>query len=118
MQKNIRPGNIHRKRKPFVFFVIIVMTILVFGGLVMLLWNAILPKVTSASPLSYWQAVGLLILSKILFGGLNHWMRFPKGTHSWKNKWMRMSSEERSHFKHEWKKRCRQKEGDNIDSAS
>jgi hypothetical protein len=42
----------------------------VFGYFVMLLWNGVLPHVTAARPISYWQAVGLLLLARILVGGL------------------------------------------------
>lgn len=38
------------------------------GGVVMLLWNAIIPSVVGWGALSYLQAVGLLALCRILFG--------------------------------------------------
>ncbi len=43
---------------------------LVFGYFVMLLWNGDLPHVTAAQSISYWQAVRLLVLARILVGGL------------------------------------------------
>ena len=36
---------------------------------VMELWNHLLPEVVGARTITFWQALGLLILSKILFGG-------------------------------------------------
>ena len=42
---------------------------LVFGGLVMFLWNALLPQIFGISAITFWQAIGILLLSKILFGG-------------------------------------------------
>ncbi len=45
---------------------------LVFGGVVMLLWNRLLPDLFGLSPLTYWQGVGLLLLARILTGGLGH----------------------------------------------
>ena len=36
---------------------------------VMLLWNWLMPMIFHLGELTYWQALGLLILSKILFGG-------------------------------------------------
>lgn len=42
-----------------------------FGYAVMRLWNAILPAVAAVHPLSYWQAVGLLVLCRILIGGFH-----------------------------------------------
>ena len=59
----------YRRRGRFFFFPLIpIAAALLFGFVVMLLWNAILPQVVNAAPLSYWQAVGLLVLSRILFG--------------------------------------------------
>ena len=39
-----------------------------FSGLVMLLWNGILPAVLHVSAITIWQAAGILLLSRILFG--------------------------------------------------
>jgi hypothetical protein len=41
---------------------------LVFGLLVMLLWNAILPDLLSFPIIGYWQSVGLVIMLRLLFG--------------------------------------------------
>jgi hypothetical protein len=40
-----------------------------FTALVMVLWNAILPAVLHTSMITFWQAAGILLLSRILFGG-------------------------------------------------
>ncbi len=62
---------------------------LVFGYFVMLLWNGVLPHVTAARPISYWQAVGLLLLARILVGGLKrhgscHGRGHRHGRRSWR----------------------------------
>jgi hypothetical protein len=44
-----------------------------FGWIVMLLWNWLMPEIFGLKTLNYWQAWGLLVLSCILFKG----MRFP-----------------------------------------
>jgi hypothetical protein len=76
----------------------------VFGGAVMLLWNSILMGIIHVSAINFWQALGLLVLSKILFGsGWGH-----KGGH-WSHRrhhWMQMSEEDREKFREEWKQRC------------
>jgi hypothetical protein len=46
-----------------------VLFILFFGYLVMLLWNALLPSLFSLHTISYWQGIGLLLLTRILIGG-------------------------------------------------
>jgi hypothetical protein len=85
--------------------------ILIFGFVVMGLWNAILPVVLGVKVITFWQALGILLLSKILFGGFG-------GGHNrggWRNKgkWMEMKDkfagmtpEEREKFKAEWKNKC------------
>lgn len=37
-------------------------------AVVMLLWNAIIPQVIGWSAITYWQAAGIFILARILFG--------------------------------------------------
>jgi hypothetical protein len=79
--------------------------------LVMLLWNAILPAVLHTQHINYWQALGLLILCRILFGGIPISRRrggpaFGKRSVI-KEKWMNMTDDERSKFKEEWRRRCR-----------
>jgi hypothetical protein len=42
---------------------------LVFGYLVKVLWNWLMPALFGLGPINYWQAFGVLILTKLLFGG-------------------------------------------------
>lgn len=46
--------------------------ILVLGVLVQYLWNNTISEIFSISTISYWQAVGILFLCKLLFGGFCH----------------------------------------------
>lgn len=41
-----------------------------FTFVVMWLWNALIPEIFNGPELAYWQTMGLLILSKILFSGI------------------------------------------------
>jgi len=43
-----------------------------FGWLVKYLWNNTLVSIFSIKTITYWQAVGLLILARLLVGGLGH----------------------------------------------
>jgi hypothetical protein len=85
-----------------------------FGSLlsyvVMRLWNGILTEVVHVSPISFLQAIGILVLSKILFGGFHgRWGCGPRN--HWKNemkeKWHNMSPEEREKLKEDWRNKCR-----------
>jgi len=84
-------------------------TIAVFGAVVMLLWNALMPQIFALPTLNYWQAAGLMLLARILFGGLvdmaGHGGRRGKGDghlfnhgNKLREKWMNMSEEERKEF--------------------
>lgn len=84
-----------------------------FGMAVMLLWNAILPDIAAVKPINYWQALGLLALCRILFGGWRggrpmrpRGQRGAGGPPMLREKWMNMSEEERTAFKAEWRRRC------------
>ena len=42
---------------------------ILFGFVIMWLWNWLMPEIFGLTTLTYWQAVGLFILFKILLGG-------------------------------------------------
>lgn len=42
---------------------------ILFGFVIMWLWNWLMPQVFGLTTLTYWQAVGLFILLKLLLGG-------------------------------------------------
>lgn len=92
-----------------VFFVLFAaVAILVFGGVVMLLWNNVLAQVTNVSTISFVQALGILVLAKILFGGFRG--GWGPRRYYWKQrmreKWNSMTPEQREKFQQEWQKRC------------
>jgi len=80
----------------------------------MWLWNAILPALLGTAFISYWQAVGLLILCRLLFGNFSRGKGMPWAQHSqqkaaFRDKWLQMNDEERSRLREEWRKRCEKK---------
>jgi Ca2+/H+ antiporter, TMEM165/GDT1 family len=85
----------------------------VFSGIVMLLWNALMPDLFHLPLVTFWQALGLLILTKILFGGFRRpgFGGFGGRRGAWKNKmreqWMNMTPEEKERFRQNWGRRCR-----------
>jgi hypothetical protein len=44
---------------------------LLFGWIVMLLWNWLMPSLFGIKEITYWQAFGITILAKILFSGFH-----------------------------------------------
>lgn len=97
-------------KKFFMILTIAVAATLVFGFVVMSLWNAILPVVLGVKAITFWQALGILLLSKILFGGFGRGGGFGHRRHEWRQqmqqKMSAMTPEEREKFKAEWKNRC------------
>jgi hypothetical protein len=81
-----------------------------FGAVVMLLWNAIIPDITGWKAINYWQALGLLVLCKILFGGFggpkHHQGRPPFMMRKFREKFANATPEEREALKAEWRNRC------------
>src|SRR6267378_4353303 len=89
------------------FAAIALVAITVFSFVVMQLWNWILPPVVGWHPITFWQALGLLVLSKILFGGF----RGVPGRHMyWRRRmmerWEQMTPEEREKFRQGMHGRC------------
>ncbi len=75
--------------------------IFVVSGAVMLLWNGVLTSVLHISAITFWQAAGILLLARLLFGGFK-----GRGWHrggGWKRRamferWQHMTPEEREKF--------------------
>lgn len=99
-------------------FFIILGAISLFSFVVMSLWNTILVPVLHISVVNFWQALGILALSKILFGGFpgrrHHGHRGHPGLFTdkkWRGemheKWRNMTPEEKQKFKENWRDRCR-----------
>ena len=97
------------KRKGFRILGFIAIVGLIFPFVVMWLWNlALAPAVENINPVNFWQAAGLLILSRILWGGFGFRPGGPfrNRSHFWRQRWKKMPEEDRAKFKEEWKKRC------------
>lgn len=60
------------------------------GFAVMLLWNWLVPELFNGPVITFWQALGLFILCKILFGGF---MKDHEKKNNWKRrKWEQMQA--------------------------
>ena len=71
-----------------------------FSFFLMQLWNWLAPEVFGWHQITYWQALGLFVLSKILFGGFRggwghrgHWNRRMQ------ERWEQMTPEQREQFR-------------------
>jgi hypothetical protein len=101
--------NFRRKKNlaAFVFLIVFAAGVAV----VMLLWNALLPAIFGVTCINYWQAAGLIVLTRILFGGFGHLKhagmlfaghefrgRKPGDAFEWHDKMRGMSHDERREF--------------------
>lgn len=92
------------RRKGFKMFLIGIVILALFGALVLVLWNLIVPAVFDLPVINFWQATGLFLLGRIFFGGFGFGKRFghPGMHHAHNNpmheKWMKMTPEERREF--------------------
>ena len=76
----------------------------VFGWIVASLWNALMPTIFGLGAITFWQALGLLLLSRILFGSFRGG---PRGIrHGMRRRWARMTPEERLRFREGMRGRC------------
>jgi hypothetical protein len=84
------------------------MFLAVFGLAVMNLWNWLMPSLFGWKLVSFWQAVGLVILSKILFGSFRgRPARHMYWRHRMMQRWEQMSPEERDRFREGLRGGCR-----------
>jgi hypothetical protein len=94
------------------FIILAIAGVFIFGSLVMLLWNALLPVLFHFPVITFWQGLGLLLLIKILFGGFRGGHGRGRGgmwggnKHELRAKWMNMTPEEKEKMKEELKNRC------------
>ncbi|WP_208394681.1 hypothetical protein [Mucilaginibacter gilvus] len=102
--------NIKNRKKLFLIPFGIAAILALVSYVVMQLWNHLLPEILHVGAITFWQAMGIFILSKILFGfggkggpGGAPWMRRKQ---MMEERFRGMSPEERDHFKAQWKDRC------------
>ena len=96
-------------RRKWIFFLAppaVVLFVAIIGEIVMHLWNWLLPPLFGWRPIGFWQALGLLVLCRILFGGFGH-----NGNHGGKRRrmqerWDQMPPEEREKFRQGMRGRC------------
>jgi hypothetical protein len=91
----------HWMHKGLKFVLIAAVAIAVFSFVVMNLWNWLMPALFGRPLITFWQALGLLVLSRILLGGFHgrhgppHWY--------WRRRimerWEQMTPEEREKFR-------------------
>ena len=102
----------NRKWKKLIFIApLAILGILVFmaigGEVVLLLWNWLMPPLFGWHQIAFWQALGLLALCRILFGGFGrHGFQRSNFRRRMAERWERMTPEERERFRQRMRERC------------
>jgi len=80
---------------------IVFVAFIAFGFLVEVLWNTLVPPIFGWHTITFWQGLGLLLLSKILFGGFHRHGGGDRGRwrQRMKDRWENMTPEEREKFR-------------------
>lgn len=98
------------------FVVIAVAAVALLSAIVMSLWNELIPSLFKGPTIGFWQAAGLLVLSRILFGGFRgrgghgRWRHGGPWRHgapwgrewrerAWRDRWEAMTPEERDRLR-------------------
>ena len=93
----------------------IVLVTFIGGEVVRLLWNWLLPPLFGWHPLTFWQALALLVLCRLLFGGQGLLSSRRYGSRRgmrdrisqrMSERWERMTLEERERFREGIRSRC------------
>ena len=92
--------------------IIVLIIVSGFGEAVHYLWNWLMPNLFGVHPITFWQAVGLLGLCWILFGGFG-WFGGRPRRHMYSGnrmteRWGQMTPEQRAKFREGLRGRCDQ----------
>lgn len=91
--------NKHSFRHAFLILAIIAG----LSAIVMFLWNTLIPGILGLATINFWQALGLLVLARVLFGSINSNFSTNREIRLSRHnlvheKWMKMTPEERKEF--------------------
>jgi len=81
------------------FLPLVVLFAALFGWVVMALWNWLMPALFGLRTVGYWQALGLVLLCRILFGGRGSMAHDGSWRRRMAERWESMTPEERERFR-------------------
>ena len=84
----------------------LVLFIIIGGEVVSLLWNWLLPPLFGWHQINFWQALGILVLCRILFGGFGHHGHHSRFRRRMAERLEQMTPEERERFRQGMRARC------------
>jgi hypothetical protein len=97
----------HRLLRVLKIASLVILALAIFSAVVMGIWNALMPEIFGVRTLSFWQALGLLVLCKILFGGFRPYAGGgPRWRRRMAERWEQMTPQERERFKQGMRRGC------------
>jgi hypothetical protein len=103
------------KKRWYLFIPLILAGFVAFGFFTMYLWNWLMPAIFHLPELTFWQTLGLMLLSRLVLGGFGGHAKHGR-YHCRRNmhkKWEHMTPEEREQFREHihmhqapWAHRC------------
>ena len=89
------------KKRWYLFIPLILAAFVAFGFGTMYLWNWLMPVLFHLPEITFWQTIGLLILSRLLLGGFkgHHGRGHGHCRRQMHEKWENMTPEEREQFR-------------------
>lgn len=98
----------HWQRRAPKFVLFAALFVVAVGFVVMGLWNWLMPALFGLHSITFWQALGLFLLSKLLLGGFHGrhggWHGHWRGRMM--ERWEKMTPEEREKFRETMRHRC------------
>lgn len=96
-----------RRKWIFLAPLMIAIFVVIGGEVVLHLWNWLLPTLFGWRLITFWQALGLLALCRILFGGFGgHGFHRSNFRRRMADRWERLTPEERERFRQSMPARC------------
>jgi hypothetical protein len=90
----------HRFLRAFKMVPIAIVACSILGFVIMHLWNWLMPVLFGLRTITFWQALGLFLLGKLLFGGFHrHGGGHPRWGRHMRERWEQMNPEERERFR-------------------
>jgi hypothetical protein len=107
MRNDMRSGWVKRNKWIFVVGPLALAAfVALFGEVVMLLWNWLAPALFGLHAITFWQALGLLVLCRILFGGFGGHGGGGSKRRKMAEHWETLTPEEREKLRQNWRGRC------------
>ena len=102
----------------FEILLLVIIVLAGFGQAVLQLWNWLMPGIFGLPTITYWKAVGLMALSWILFGGFRGRRPSRPWRHGMRERWEKMSPEQRDAFARGMRSRCGETTAPGPESSS